>query len=44
MTDQQKIDLLRAALFEYTGRHEQECDPVGLPEYDQAIAALEATQ
>lgn len=32
-------DLL-AALKEYTDRHEAACDPRGLPEYDQACAAI----
>ena len=32
-------DLL-AALVEYVERHEQLCDPTGLPEYDKARAAI----
>ena len=31
---------LLEALLEYVQRHEAECDPTGLPEYDQARAAI----
>ncbi|HYD58919.1 MAG TPA: hypothetical protein VEC35_01095 [Noviherbaspirillum sp.] len=33
-------DDLVKALREYVERHEAECDPSGLPEYDQARSAL----
>jgi len=31
---------LLAALIEYVERHEQSCEPTGLPEYEQARAAI----
>jgi hypothetical protein len=31
---------LLAALIEYVERHEQSCEPTGLPEYEKARAAI----
>lgn len=37
-----KADQLSRALRGYTDRHEATCNPAGLPEYDAAVAALDA--